>query len=203
MEDKTATAEEVAAAEAVAAESTEVVEEEVETEEVETTQDDHLTPELAKNVENFASLETQEEKDAYIVKLKKGGRTDAIKAIQDVHGIKIETEVSEDSEEKDEVYRKFKQENVAKSWLESQGIKMDAGKALLNKEFVKQFHSKDLESHPLEVRTELALSRSLGKNSPDAEKRAKAATFTQGVKGNAKKEVDKDSFIGAILKDSR
>lgn len=192
MSEETAIAEEVV--ETTTAESTEVVE-------TETVEDDHLTPEVAKNVSKYGSMDDAE-KTAYIEKLKKGGRNDALKAIQETYGIKFEA--NEDPEiraEKDRIYEEFQQQKAAKNWLKSQGITADVEKTLLNKEFVKQYHSSELSkvTDP-KLRTELALSRSIGKKAPDAEKRDKAKTFTQTVAGSPKKAGrPKDSFITAAL----
>lgn len=165
---------------------------------------DHLTPELAKNVEKYGAMD-EEDREIYLTKLKKGGRKGAIEAISEVYGIEAEKEsIPEDEIEKmKQVYLDVQRKEVAKQWAKKTGIPLDHEQALRNKDFIKEFYSNELSTLPLEVRTELAMSRIFGGRKPNIEKQEKAKSFTQSVAGTKKEEINKDSFINLIVANSR
>lgn len=158
---------------------------------------DHLSPEVVKNVEKFGDM-SDSERTLYLEKLQKGGRKEAVQAIQDVYNVKIEQKskyTDEQLAEMESVYKKNKRVETVKNWVKTTGSKIDPEKVLMSKDFLAIYHSDELKSLPTEARTELALSRTV-KNKPDLAKRENSSTFTGKVNAqNSDSSEDKDSFI--------
>lgn len=197
MDENSATTEE--SADNTANESVEV-EETVQTEE-----NDHLTPEIATNVEKFGSM-SDTERTAYLEKLNKGGRKEAVNAIKDVYGIEDEYSdpqgkyTPEQLSEMETVFREKKRKEVAQNWVKGREAKLDLDKTLTSKTFLKHYHSDELSKLPEEARTELALGRTVDRKSlPDEEKREQAKTYTGKVTAKTKDSVNPDSFISLAM----